>query len=1473
MSGGGRGPAPGWPTAPAQRPTPEPAPGPQPSWNSGTGGWNPVTRTWNSGTGENPAVKAVDEARRRRATVVHRFQMAGVCAGLTALCVVQSAGTMVADTKVDLVVDPVRFLGRALSLWDPSASFGQANDQTVGYLWPMGPFFVLGRFMHLPEWLVQRFWWALLMSVAFTGLVTLARRMNIGTNTSQLIAGVAFALCPRILSEIGTNSIEAWPTAMAPWVLVPLIPLAQGARMRRPIMLSALAVACAGGVNATAILATVPLPLIWLATLHPFHRRVRALITWFVAMLFATAWWLVPLLLLGKYAPPFLNYTETADVTTRITDGVTVLRGTSNWVAYLGNFFGPVWPAGDRLVTDPLLIVATLVVTGLGIIGLSLHGIPRRGFLISALVIGFALVSLGHVSEVPFTFGSIQRTFLNELGAPLRNVHKFDVILRLPLMLGLAHAVGMASRLGGVVRSTVRPMRQLLASGLVLAGAVAVGVAALPALAFQLAPYGGYTDVPQYWKDAASYLNTNAPPDRVLIVPGATFPTYTWGATGDEVAQPLLTSEWAVRNIIPLAPAGTIRLLDGFESSLESGQGSAGLADVLARSGVKYLLVRSDLDYGRTGAVRPITVNQALSHSPGLTFVRNFGPTVGGDTPFGVFLDNGLNVAVPALQLYKVDANVSPVALYNASDVTTVVGGPESLLDLSADKNLSAAPTILAGDLGKQTPPGPVVITDSLRRRDVSFGTLHDNTSETLGASDPFVIPAAAHDYLPSWGDSQLTVAQYSGISSITASSSQSEPTTIAGSRTEHQPYAAIDGDPSTSWRPATNQPLEGQYLDIELAKSQVIDRVHLVFDTNADTLPTKVTVSTGLESGTATGLAASELDVRLPGQVPTRSLRITINSVKGIAERFGAFGIAEINIPGLVTGRTLVTARPPDTSTPATVELAASPSIPACYFVGDTPSCNPSAARASEDGSLLDRTVTLPAAASYTPTLWAVPRSGQPLDDLLDHQAAQENGLGISPDVAASSSAVNEPAGRPGVVLDGNPNTVWSPSNQDSGPFLRLTFLSKRTVSGVQLVTPPGMAATRPGAIQVIGDSGTRAGLVNAQGMLTFDPPLTTLALTIIFTPPPPEQTFDPYTREQSDLPIGVGEVVVLPSVTGTNPVVDLDTPVDLPCGSGPTLSMGGQSIQTKLVGTRRDLLQQREMPAQLCDDSGPVTTPVKLTAGAQHIVATASPLAVASRLSLDPTTAPAPHATSSALRVDSWTGTIRQVAIGASANDRIIAVRENTNPGWQATVDGRTLTPIVLDGWEQGWVVPAGVAGEIVLKYTPDSTYRAGVLFGAALLVVLFVLAAWPAPRYGLHARGPDWAPARRTDRLAALAMGAAGLILVGGVGGALVAVAGLLLAFYRTLFPRPASATDYRSYLRSVQLWVPVALLAVGGWLSRTGYDEHTLFGPQLAALLCVSALWLSVVAQPASAARARRQRQKRALKGVPADRGQA
>ena len=81
-----------------------------------------------------------------------------------------------------------------------------------------------------------------------------------------LVAGFAYALSPRMLTTLGTISIEAWPSALAPWVLLPLIIGAARGSPRRAAALSALAVAMVGGVNATATFGVIPLAAIWLLT-------------------------------------------------------------------------------------------------------------------------------------------------------------------------------------------------------------------------------------------------------------------------------------------------------------------------------------------------------------------------------------------------------------------------------------------------------------------------------------------------------------------------------------------------------------------------------------------------------------------------------------------------------------------------------------------------------------------------------------------------------------------------------------------------------------------------------------------------------------------------------------------------------------------------------------------------------------------------------------------------------------------------------------------------------------------------------------------------------------------------------------------------------------------------------------------------------------------------------------------------------
>ena len=78
-------------------------------------------------------------------------------------------GWVSADTKTYLYLDPDRLLGRAWSMWDPSLGAGTVTHQTIGYLWPMGPFYWLADAVGIPDWAAQRLWWGTIIFAAMRG--------------------------------------------------------------------------------------------------------------------------------------------------------------------------------------------------------------------------------------------------------------------------------------------------------------------------------------------------------------------------------------------------------------------------------------------------------------------------------------------------------------------------------------------------------------------------------------------------------------------------------------------------------------------------------------------------------------------------------------------------------------------------------------------------------------------------------------------------------------------------------------------------------------------------------------------------------------------------------------------------------------------------------------------------------------------------------------------------------------------------------------------------------------------------------------------------------------------------------------------------------------------------------------------------------------------------------------------------------
>lgn len=1333
-------------------------------------------------------------------TVARRLRLGAVCAVLTALAFVQDPGSVAADTKLDLYVDPASFLGKALHLWEPLGFFGQLQNQAYGYLFPMGPFYLVGEGAGLPVWVVQRLWWSLLLCAAFLGAATLARMLGTRTAAAPVLAGVAYALAPRMVTEISVVSVEVLAFAVAPWVIVPLVSVATG-RMAavRGAALSGIAVLCAGGVNAVATAAVLPLGAWWILT--RFRGRARWTLAgwWVVAVGLACLWWVVPLLTLGQYSPPFLDWIESSSVTTLLTSPDVVLRGASQWVAYVADAGGPVWPGGWQLVTAPLLVFAIGAAAALGIAGLALRSTPYRGFLLGLALLGFVLVSLGHVADVSGFLAEPMRDLLDGALAPLRNTHKFDLLIRLPLAIGVGFLADAVWQRAGLAR----PLRL----SLIWSIALLIAVGAWPLATGQLARERSFTEIPAYWADAATWLADADPAGRALLVPGASFGVYAWGRTQDEPLQPLATSPWGVRDAVPLSSAGNIRWLDAVQERLDSGRGSPGLADALARAGVRYVVVRNDIDQRRSDTPRTVLVRQALARSGGFVPVAGFGPALPPYRTEGLVIDYGLQDTAAAIEIWRVDspyaAEDARIWLRDATDLLVTSGSAESVIDLADADVLGATAVATAGDeepfleagLGGQS-----AVTDGYLRTEVGVGSPRNNRSEAMTADQAFRQDRRVHDYYPVDPSGRQAVAEFGG-GTLTASSSGSDPTALRSRDPAAQPWSAVDGDPTTAWVSGDLQSGVGQWWQVEADEPFAIDSIDVRFLVSLESgqLPTEVTVTT--DAGEITvPVEATDSKVTLP--VPpgeTRVLRLTLAAVAD-GSNGDAFGLREVDLPFDVT-RLLRTAGVADGG--PIVLTARRGEQSSCTAVAGQLVCSPVLGRAGEERSGVHRMVTVARDGDYRVRIAVRPRPGAALDTLLTPIA------GISPVATASSVATSDPASRPQSAVDGVASTAWVASPLDLRPELDIRWGERREIRGIKLDVSSDLPASRPLKVTVTVNGVETTGVVSDRGILDI-PPQTSDEIGLRFDNAVATRSLDPATGYYITLPIGVNEVRVI----GAQDIAAgprLFDRASVSCGFGPQLEVDGvAAVSTAVTATVSQIVNDVRLAAVPCEGRT-----VRLTAGTHDLsVASTEEFAVESVV-LEPVSATARLVAPATPTILEWTGTERSVDIPAAAAPRLLETGENANAGWTATLGGQPLEAVRVDGWRQAWLVPAGAGGVANLSFEPDQPYRAGLLAGLLAVLALLALALLP----GRWARRPAPAPGiGPPGRLGIAALAAGGVVSAALVGGFIGLAAALIALGAAYLLGRWAVALACGLAAAVVAATMPwPALLQAPAWQS--------------------------------------------------------
>ncbi len=1232
------------------------------------------------------------------------------------ILILNARGQIFFDTKLGVDLDPAGFYSRLWHLWNPDEWFGTLQDQYIGYAFPMAPFYLAGQLLKVPVWLTERFWLSLLIAAGFAGLVKLAEALRVGTDRSRIVAGLAFALWPTFTIVIGSTSAGILPGLLVPWTVLPLVRAAGGGSLVRAAARSGVAVLCMGGVNATSTLDVLILPAVFILMQVRGRRRIVLAALWTGAVAAATAWWVVPLLLQAKYSFNFLPYVEQSATTTGTMSAATFLRGAGNWTAYL-NLGQPWLQAGWVMVADPMAILAAAVAAAMGLLGLARRDLPAGGWLRLSLGLAALVALAGYPGPLGGLLHQPVDQLLNGFAAPLRSVYKVEPVAAAVLALGIAHALVLRTRRAALAADPApRALWHLIAAPVI--ALVLLGLA-YPQVSGRVLNSGSFGSVPPYWYQAAAYLKLHSPRAPALVVPAAAHGTFLWGEPIDDPLEPLASSPWAAQGLVPYGGAGSELLLRSVEAAVNSGERIPGLAATLSRSGIRYIVVRNDLSPTSIGYTPPQVVHQALASS-GFRRVAAFGGGSSGTAGKGA--PHAALTSYPAVEIFAAgNAGTLPPAAAVALPVSKTVlvnGGPDALLQLIGQRVLPAsAPAVIAGDRPAARPE-LWAITDALPRADHAFGVIDPGASYTYTATgtnpahDPLGDAGAPpRQLLPVSSAGHQTVAVLRGAAAVTASSAGS----WLAETPQIDPVNVFDNNPSTVWSEADPTTAVGQWVQITF--DHRIDLpgsigVTLLADQAARPVPVRLTVRTdaGVMTSAVRPTAAPQALQVPPG--PTRTVRITIAAVRGGVPGGPGAGFADVSIPGVTVTRYLKA--PQD---------AAGQRAAAAAFSFERPVPSPASLANVAAFPPMARTFTTTTQGWFKLTASGLAVPGPGLDAILSTLTpSRRNTL----EVTASSTWASLPGLAAANLLRRDHPGAWVAGGPK--PVIRLTWQGRRTIRRMVIQPLPGFAAA-PEAIKITSPQGTRYASIGLDGLTEIVPPLTTSQMTISF--PVVQYAASGSAGQIQQLPVGLSRLSI-PALAGLHTAtLAASTRFALPCGSGPDVTVDGHAFRTTVAGKVGGLIRFQPVRIRLCG----TRSEVLLTPG-RHWLAAARPGAFTiTDLSLfsgrwsavagggqGPASASAGPARSVA--VLAWQPESRQVRVGPGVAS-YLELHQNANPGWAASLDGRALTPVRLDGWQQGFVVPAGSGGVVTLTFQPVKFYHVWIILSAAAALALLLVA----------------------------------------------------------------------------------------------------------------------------------------------------